>query len=137
MKRDLLSIEDLSPDELGVLLDTAEALKSGRLMRRQALRDHAMALIFEKPSLRTRVSFELAMAQLGGSTIMLAPSDVQLGIRESVADVARTLSGYVQVIVGRVFSHATLEELARSASIPVDGRNECVCCCAPRIRAAR
>ena len=119
MKRDLLSIEDLTPAELTLLLDTAAALKDHRLQRRRALDGQSMALLFEKPSLRTRLSFELAMAQLGGTTVFLAPGEVGLGVRESVADVARTLAGYVDVIVGRVFNHGTLEQLANWASVPV------------------
>ena len=122
MKRDLLSIHDLSPRELTLLLDSASALKKRQPLAtnsHQPLMGQAMALLFEKPSLRTRLSFELAMKQLGGETIFISPGEVGLGVRESVADVARTLSSFVDVVVGRVFMHATLEELARASSVPV------------------
>jgi ornithine carbamoyltransferase len=78
-----------------------------------------LAIMFEKPSLRTRVSFELAMHQLGGQTIYLTPGEVRLGERESVSDVARVLSRYVDAIAARTFSHQTLETLARYSSVPV------------------
>ena len=78
-----------------------------------------MGLLFEKPSLRTRVSFEAAIARLGGNAIFLNGKDVGLGVRESVVDFARVLSQYVDVLAARTFSHATVEELARSATIPV------------------
>src|SRR3954453_3945370 len=78
-----------------------------------------MALLFEKPSLRTRLSFELAMKQLGGEAVFLTPGEVGLGVRESVADIARTLEAYVDVIVGRVFAHVTLNDLARATTVPV------------------
>ena len=78
-----------------------------------------LAIIFEKPSLRTRVSFEVAMRQLGGETIYLSPAEVGLGERESVPDVARVLSGYVDAIVARTFSHQTLEILANHSRVPV------------------
>jgi len=78
-----------------------------------------LAILFEKPSLRTRVSFEVAMRQLGGHTIYLSPGEVGLGERESVPDVARVLSGYVNAIAARTFSHQTLEILARYSSVPV------------------
>src|SRR6185312_9425633 len=78
-----------------------------------------LGLIFEKPSLRTRVSFEAAIAQLGGCAIFLHGHDVGMGSRESVADFARVISQYVDALAVRTFSHATIEELARHASIPI------------------
>jgi ornithine carbamoyltransferase len=99
---------------------------TAELKSRQKARDLSMplagrvlALIFEKPSLRTRVTFEVGMVQLGGHAVYLAPGDIQMGVRESAGDVARNLSRWVDGIVARVFKHATVEELARHASVPV------------------
>src|SRR5215203_4589655 len=121
MKRDLLSVRDLSPTELHWLLDRSAMLKATKsnARKKRPLIDRTMALLFEKPSLRTRLSFELAMKQLGGETVFLTPGEVGLGVRESVADIARTLEAYVDVIVGRVFVHATLNDLARATMVPV------------------
>ncbi len=115
--RDLLSIADLSPDELSNLLDTARALKNsghGGLLAGKTL-----ALLFEKPSLRTRVSFDVGMRQLGGDCIYISPAEVGLGTREPVADVARVLSRYVDCIAARTFAQETVEELARWSDAPV------------------
>ena len=116
--RDLLSIVELTADEVETILQTALSLKrdgggAGLLTGK------TLALIFEKPSLRTRVSFDVAMAQLGGSSIYLNQAEVGLGQREPVADVARVLSRYVDVIAARTYSHDTLRELARHADAPV------------------
>jgi ornithine carbamoyltransferase len=115
--RDLLSITDLSADDLKAVLGTAAALKqracSGSLAGRE------MALIFEKPSLRTRVSFTVAMHRLGGQVQYLSNEEVGLGWREPPADVARVLDRMVDVIVARVFAQETLDELAHYARIPV------------------
>ncbi|MGH7860533.1 MAG: ornithine carbamoyltransferase, partial [Candidatus Binatia bacterium] len=92
-------------------------LKAGRPHRR--LEGQAMALVFEKPSLRTRVTFEIGIAQLGGSAVYLAPGDIRLGERESVADIARNLSRWTNLIVARTFSHDTVRELAENAAVPV------------------
>ncbi|MGI8553130.1 MAG: ornithine carbamoyltransferase [Dehalococcoidia bacterium] len=115
--RDLLSITDLSPRDLEEILRTAVALKQGRL--HGTLAGKEMALIFEKPSLRTRVSFTVAMHRLGGHVQHLSDAEVGLGRREPAADVARVLDRMVDVIVARVFSHETLEELAAHATVPV------------------
>ncbi|MBA7474575.1 Ornithine carbamoyltransferase [subsurface metagenome] len=115
--KDLLSISDLSSEYIGLLISDAVDMKAegwSSLLDRKTL-----ALIFEKPSLRTRVSFEVAMRQLGGHTIYLSPAEVGLGKRESVPDVARVLSRYVDVIAARTFSHQTLEILARYSAVPV------------------
>ncbi|HZP26200.1 MAG TPA: ornithine carbamoyltransferase [Dehalococcoidia bacterium] len=114
--RHLTSISDLSPEELAQLLDLALQLKGERT---QLLAGRTLALLFEKPSLRTRVSFEVAMRQLGGNTLYLSPQEVGLGQREPVADVARTLSRYVDCIAARTFAHETVLELSRSAQVPV------------------
>jgi len=114
----LLSIADLSPVDVDQILRTALSLKrdggGGDLLRGKTL-----ALVFEKPSLRTRVSFDVGMQQLGGHTVYLSQAEVGLGQREPVADVARVLARYVDVIAARVYSHATLLELARHARVPV------------------
>ncbi len=115
--RDLLSIRDISPDELDMLLRTALSMK--RDGSRPLLDGKTAALLFEKPSLRTRVSFEVGMKQLGGSAIYLSQSEVGLGQREPIADVARVLSRYVSTIVARTYAQATLIELAAAADVPV------------------
>ncbi|HVC31751.1 MAG TPA: ornithine carbamoyltransferase [Steroidobacteraceae bacterium] len=115
--RDLLSVTDLSPDELHAVLAAAVALK--RDGQGQILAGKEMALIFEKPSLRTRVSFTVAMHRLGGHVQYLSDAEVGLGRREPAADVARVLDRMVDVIVGRVFAQESLEELAHYARIPV------------------
>lgn len=115
--KDLLSISDLSSADIRLLIsDTADIKAAGWL---SSLNGKTVALLFEKPSLRTRVSFEVAMRQLGGQVIYLSPAEVGLGKRESVPDVARVLSRYVDAIIARTFSHQTLEMLAGSASVPV------------------
>jgi ornithine carbamoyltransferase len=121
MKRDLLSIADLSADEIVSLLDVAARLKAERRagVRSSALEGKALALLFLKPSLRTRLSFELAMVQLGGVSRFIAPAEVGLGTRESVPDVARTLGCYVDGVVVRVFAQAVAEELAAHCPVPV------------------
>ena len=115
--KDLLSISDLSTEEIRLLISDAVDMKAKGWLSQ--LNGKTLALIFEKPSLRTRVSFEVAMRQLGGESLYLSPAEVGLGKRESVPDVARVLSRYVDVIVARTFSHQTLELLAGSASVPV------------------
>ena len=115
--RSLLSISDLSSKELAHVLATAQKLKQEKFL--QALEGKSIALIFEKPSLRTKVSFDVAIDQLGGHPIYLGQNEVGLGQRESIADVACTLSRYVQGIVARVFAHESLVELTKYASVPV------------------
>jgi ornithine carbamoyltransferase len=115
--RDLISIADLSPRDVQQVVDTSLAMKNGR--RSAVLKAKTLALLFEKPSLRTRVSFDVAMQQLGGYALYLSPAEVGLGEREPVADVARVLSRYVDAIAARTFKHETVEELARWADVPV------------------
>ncbi len=110
------------------MLETARALRQAQ--DRSLLAGKTLALVFEKPSLRTRVSFDVAMRQLGGDCIYLSPAEVGLGTREPVADVARVLSRYVDCIAARTFAHETAEELARWAEAPVinalsDGEHPC------------
>ena len=114
--KDLLSIADLDSEDIHSLIASAIELKRGRAA---LLEGKILALIFEKPSLRTRVSFDVAMKQLGGDAIYLSPAEVGLGQREPVADVARVLSRYVDGIVARTFSHKSVELLAEHASVPV------------------
>jgi ornithine carbamoyltransferase len=116
--RDLLSIADLTPGEVETILQTALSLKRDG-GGHDLLRGKTLALISEKPSLRTRVSFDVAMHQLGGSAIYLNQAEVGLGQREPVADVARVLDRYVDVIAARVYDHQTLLGLARHAAVPV------------------
>jgi ornithine carbamoyltransferase len=117
VKKDLLSVVDLSRGEVEQLVEQALVMKQGGM--RCLLPWRSVALLFEKPSLRTRVSFDVAVAQLGGHCLYLSPQEVGLGKREPVPDVARVLSRYVDCIVARVFSHQTLVALAQSASISV------------------
>lgn len=113
----LLSIADLDSQEIHSLIRSAIELKQGG--RKQPLEGRTLALIFEKPSLRTRVSFDVAMYQLGGHALYLSPAEVGLGEREPISDVARVLSRYVDGIVARTFSHKSIETLAQYATVPV------------------
>ncbi len=115
--KDLLSAGDLAADDIWRIIDRAVELK--RQGASSILDGISLALLFEKPSLRTRVSFDIAMHQLGGHSVYLSQSEVGLGSRESIADVARTLSRYVNIIAARTFAHATLESLAEHAAVPV------------------
>jgi ornithine carbamoyltransferase len=116
--RHFVSIADLGPDELGTLLDLAARLKADRSPRRD-LAGRSVALIFEKPSLRTRLSFDVGTAQLGGHCVYLSPAEVGLGRRESVSDVARVVGRMADVVVLRVNAHETIEEFARFSGVPV------------------
>ncbi len=118
-ERDFLSIDDLSPDELAYLLDAADALKRRPEALDDALSGKQVALIFEKPSTRTRVSFEAAVTSLGGHAIVLRGDELQLGRGETVEDTGRVLSRYVSAIVVRTFGQDRLERLAHAASVPV------------------
>ncbi len=115
--KDLLSIADLTQAEASQLISSAVALKQGA--RKPLLAGKVLALVFEKPSLRTRVSFDVAMYQLGGHAIYLSPDEMGLGKREPVRDVAGVLSRYVNGIVARTFSHKAQVELARFSSVPI------------------
>ena len=119
--RHFLSVDDLQPEELLAVLDTADEMKAERGSGNvpQPLAGLSVALIFEKPSLRTRVSFEVGVSELGGTPVVLSGSEVGIGARESVSDIARVLSGYVDAIVLRTFAHSRLEELAEAGSVPV------------------
>jgi ornithine carbamoyltransferase len=119
--RHFLTILDHDPDTLRQLLADAARLKAAVAHGDFAdtLRHKVVGLVFEKPSLRTRVSFEAGVAQLGGTSLFQAGSEVGLGVRESVADFARTMSQFVDCIVLRVFKHATVDGVARHATVPV------------------
>ncbi|HSF05526.1 MAG TPA: ornithine carbamoyltransferase [Methylomirabilota bacterium] len=116
-----LSAADLTRERSLDIFRTAAALKQGWKagVRTAPLAGRTLALIFEKPSLRTRVTFEVGIVQLGGRAVYLAGSEIGMGTRESVPDVARNLSRWVDGIAARVFAHATVEALARHASVPV------------------
>lgn len=115
--KDLLTLADLEPEEVKLLVESADELKRGKQAR--PLEGKTIALIFEKPSLRTRVSFEVGIRQMGGDCIYLSQSDIGLGVREPVSDVARVLERLVDGIVARVFSHRSLEILGEQAAIPI------------------
>ncbi|MGH0033269.1 MAG: ornithine carbamoyltransferase [Myxococcota bacterium] len=121
MKRDFVTLADWSAEELLAILDRAAELK--RLnragQRPQTLQGRSLAMFFEKPSLRTHVTFEAGMTQLGGHAIWLRPDQVGIGTRETPGDVAANLSRWVDAIVARTFSHHLVEELAAVAAIPV------------------
>jgi ornithine carbamoyltransferase len=121
MKRDFIAITDYSSQEIQDLLDLAVRLKKEYKAggNPPLLKGQVMAMIFQKPSLRTRVSFDMAMRHLGGDALYLSPNEIGLGKRESIADIARVLEGYVQILMARVFEHDHVVQLARWASVPV------------------
>jgi ornithine carbamoyltransferase len=122
MKADFISLAETPPDVLHHYLDIAHRLKQQYLAagkNDRLLAGKTLAMIFEKPSLRTRVSFETAMVHLGGHAIYISPTEIGLGTREAVPDVARVLSGMVDGIMARVFEHQKLKDLAAHAAIPV------------------
>jgi ornithine carbamoyltransferase len=120
-KRDLLSIQDLSTADMQAILKLAAQLKREQKAgkARPLLRGKTLGMIFQKPSTRTRVSFEVGMNQLGGSAIYLGATDIQLARGETIEDTAKTLSRYVDCLMARVYDHADVQKLASSASIPV------------------
>ncbi len=121
MKQDFLAVSDYSTSEIKEMLDLAIALKKERQAggNKPILQGKVLGLIFQKPSLRTRISFEMGMRHLGGDALYISPAEIGLGQRESIADVARVLSGYVDGIMARVFSHQHILDLAKWSSIPV------------------
>lgn len=116
MKKDLVSLSTLNGGQIEAIFRKADALKNSI---DKPLKGKSLALIFQKPSMRTRVSFEVGMFQLGGQAIYLGPEDIQLGVRETVSDIAQVLSRYVDGIVARTFSHKDVETLAHRAAVPV------------------
>lgn len=119
--KDLISFEQYSAEDLWELLETALQLKREHRagISHTMLSGKTLAMIFQKPSLRTRVSFEVGMTQLGGHAIYLGPDDIKLGQRETTEDIAKVLSRYCDAIMARVFGHEIIEELARYAEVPV------------------
>ncbi|MCD6275914.1 MAG: ornithine carbamoyltransferase [Thermoplasmata archaeon] len=120
MKKDLISIVDIK-DELKEIIELGIELKMKQRMGEifEPLKNKSMAMIFEKPSTRTRVSFEVAMTQLGGHALYLSPRDMQLGRGETIADTAKVLSRYVDIIIYRAYKHEMMLELAKNATVPV------------------
>jgi len=119
MKKDFITIHDLSIYEFHEIMDLTDKMKKNPGKYRQVLKDKILAMIFQKPSLRTRMTFEVGMLQLGGEAVYLAPSDIQMGTRESVQDIGKNLERWVDGIMIRTFGHNIIEELAKSTSIPV------------------
>jgi ornithine carbamoyltransferase len=121
MQKDFVSITDLGTEEIDELFQITtrlkKELKAGK--EHHILKGKILAMVFEKPSLRTRVTFETGMSQLGGHAIYLGPNDIQLGKRESIPDGARNLSRWVDCIMARTFAHKTITELSQYASVPV------------------
>jgi ornithine carbamoyltransferase len=116
-----LAVSDASPAEVQDLLDLAVRLKKEYFDRgnQPLFKGKVLGMIFQKPSLRTRISFDMAMRHMGGDALYLSPNEIGLGKRESIADIARVLSGYVQALMARVFEHEHVMELAKWSSIPV------------------
>jgi ornithine carbamoyltransferase len=116
---DFLSLRDFTPEQVRHLLDLAADIKADRAKYASALEGKTLAMIFEKPSLRTRVSFDVGIQQLGGFSIYLSPAEINLGKRESIHDVAKNLERMVQGIMIRTFAHEIVEDMAKYAGIPI------------------
>lgn len=119
MKKDLISIKDLTKSEILNLFKLAKVLKQKPLSKKTSLAGKSLALVFQKPSNRTRVSFEAGIFELGGNAIYLGPGEVNLGVRESVKDAAKVLARYVDGIVARTFKHEDIESMSAFSSVPV------------------
>jgi ornithine carbamoyltransferase len=119
MKKDLIAIKDLTKPEILALFKTAKALKEKPLFKNTSLKGKSLALVFQKPSNRTRVSFEVGIFELGGNAIYLGPEEVNLGVRESFKDAAAVLARYVDGIVARTFKHEDIVSMATFSSVPV------------------
>ncbi|MEW6109605.1 MAG: ornithine carbamoyltransferase [Nitrospirota bacterium] len=119
MKKDFLSLRDLSADEISAILKRAADFKAGKDINACPLLGKSIGIFFEKPSTRTRVSFEVGIYQLGGKSICLNPSELQLGRGETMSDTAKTLSRYLNGIIIRTFAHSTLKEFASVSTMPV------------------
>ena len=117
--RSLSTLCDLTSDELTSIIDLAGRVKKAPKDFADALRQKTLAMIFQKPSLRTRVSFETGMTQMGGHAIYLAPTDISIGKRETTEDIAIVVSRYADLIMARVFGHDIIEEMAKHATVPV------------------
>jgi len=119
VNKDLISIQDLSVKEIESIFNLASKIKKNKSSFADKLKGRSVALIFQKPSNRTRVSFEVGIWQLGGNCIYLGPGEISLGVRESVEDVAKTLSRYLDAIVARTYKHSDVLDLAKYSKIPV------------------
>ncbi|MDD5108835.1 MAG: ornithine carbamoyltransferase [Candidatus Omnitrophica bacterium] len=119
MKKDLLSIRDLTGEQIDSIFKLSSLLKKNKKKFSKVLFGKTLVLIFQKPSNRTRVSFEVGMYQLGGNSLYLSPSEINIGVRESVKDVAKTISRYVNGIVLRTFEHKNCLDMALAATVPV------------------
>jgi ornithine carbamoyltransferase len=119
MDKDFLTIHDLSPYQFSQIMDRAREIKEKPHRFRDKLKNKIMAMIFEKPSLRTRMTFETGMLQLGGEAIYLAPTDIQMGTRETAYDVGKNLERWVDIVMIRTFDHKNAVDLAQSCGIPV------------------
>ncbi|MFO7916513.1 MAG: ornithine carbamoyltransferase [Anaerolineae bacterium] len=121
MKRDFLSFANLSTEQTRSLLELALSFKKGSVdaERIKSVRDKVLVMVFQKPSLRTRVSFDVGMFQLGGYAVYLSPDEIKLGERESIPDAARVLSRYGDAVMARVYAHADVVTMAQWASVPV------------------
>lgn len=119
MGKHLISIKDVSKDDIYSLIELAKDIKANPGKYSKSMDQRTLAMIFEKPSLRTRVSFETGMMKMGGHAIYLFKNDIQLGRGETIADTARALSRYVDIIMARTFEFSTVEELAKNSAVPV------------------
>jgi ornithine carbamoyltransferase len=119
MKKDLISIQDLETKVIADIIDLTDEIKSNKAKYADALKGRSIGLIFQKPSNRTRVSFEIGMVQLGGHAVYLGPNEIAMGKRESTKDVAAVLSRYLDGIVARTYKHEDVKELAKYAVVPV------------------
>lgn len=119
MVKHLISVKDLTKGEINSLIAMAKDIKANPKKYSKAMDQKTLAMIFEKPSLRTRVSFETGMMKMGGHAIYLSKDDIQLGRGETIADTARVTSRYVDLIMARTFEYSTIEELAKNATVPV------------------
>ncbi len=117
--KDFLSLKETQGTDLELLFKLADKMKKNPGQFLGKLKGKSLALLFQKPSVRTRVSFQVGMAQLGGNSVYMDPQEMPLGERESIKDVARVLSRYCDVVVARTYSHAALEDFAQNASVPV------------------
>ena len=119
MKKDLLSIKDLTQEDINYIFELAQSLKAGVGGFEKPLAGKSIGLIFQKPSNRTRVSFEVGIYQLGGNAIYMSSEDIKLGTRESIKDIARVQSRYLDAVITRTFLHRDVASLARYSTIPV------------------
>jgi len=119
MKKDIVSLIDLSTEDIHHILDLTERVKKDKNLYNDRLSGKSIGLVFQKPSNRTRVSFEVGISQLGGNCVYLGPDEINLGVREATSDVSKTLSRYLDGIVARTHSHKDVLELTKNADIPI------------------